>query len=127
MVPGEKKPSILLVEDDARSARVLARMLREDGFDVHLALDGSSAIQRLSRLPMPDVLVTDLYLPYVTGATVAKFARSHEPRIPILIVTGFPHFATAELALLEPAPIVLVKPIQYAALQQEIERAHAHA
>jgi two-component system response regulator MprA len=123
VVAGEKKPSVLLVEDDARSARVLARMLREDGFDVHLALDGSSAIQRLSRLPLPDVLVTDLYLPHVTGVTVAKYARSRVPRIPVLVVTGFPHFAATELAAFEPPAIVLVKPIQYVALQQEIERA----
>lgn len=114
----------MLVEDDARSARVLARMLREDGFDVHLALDGSSAIQRLSGLPLLDVLVTDLYLPHVTGIAVAKFARSHQPRIPILVVTGFPHFAAAELASLDPAPIVLVKPIEYATLRQGIERTH---
>jgi len=36
-------PLILLVEDDARSAGVLARLLRDDGFEVEIARDGAAA------------------------------------------------------------------------------------
>ena len=104
---------ILVVDDDARSARTLANMLREDGYDVDVAVDGAAAIARLTRKPMPSVLVTDLRLPNADGHAVSAFARSRDARIPIIVVTGYPHLASQTLS---PKPIVLTKPLDYADL-----------
>ena len=119
----DPKPAlILVVDDDARTARLLARMLREDGFDVDLALDGAAAIGRLARSPMPDVLVTDLRLPYADGVAVASYARSRQPRLPVLVVTGYPNLVAREGDVLDPAPTVLSKPLDYTALGDELRR-----
>src|SRR5262245_14724103 len=81
---------ILVVDDDVRTARLLARMLREDGFEAEFAPDGATAIGRLAHHPMPDVLVTDLRMPHASGVTVARYARSREATLPIVMITGYP-------------------------------------
>jgi CheY-like chemotaxis protein len=110
---------VLLVDDDTRTARLLAHMLREDGFEVELAWDGAAALGRLSKNPLPDILVTDLELPHVDGLALAQFARTRAPKIPIVIVTGYPNLA----ANAEEDSVVLTKPLDYARLTDELRRA----
>lgn len=112
---------ILLVDDDVRSARILARMLREDGFDVELAIDGAAAIGRIAWAPLPDVLVTDLRMPHADGMAVVRYARSRRANLPVLIVTGYPDLVPQDDAL-DPALTVLSKPLDYALLHQELRR-----
>jgi len=116
------RPRILLVDDDTRTSRLLAHMLREDGFDVEFAKDGASAISRLTRSPMPDILVTDLHMPDVDGISVTQFARSKEPLLPVVIVTGHPNMAIGMGATLIPLPVVITKPIEYAKLAEELRK-----
>jgi two-component system response regulator MprA len=119
------RPRVLLVDDDTRTARLLAHMLREDGFDVELAWDGAAAIGRLARAPMPDVLITDLRMPHVGGVAVTQYARSRSPRLPILILTGYPNML--EPSDLVPQPVVFTKPIDYERLAAELRRVSSPA
>jgi two-component system response regulator MprA len=109
---------VLLVDDDTRSVRRLAQMLREDGFDVEIALDGARAIARLSHEPVPDVVVTDVRMPFADGIAVARYARSRRPDVVVVVLTSYPHLATPlEDGSFDPPPVVLTKPIEYAALR----------
>jgi CheY-like chemotaxis protein len=114
---------ILLVEDDVRSARILVRMLRDDGYDVELATDGAAAIARLTRRPLPDVLVTDLRMPHADGEAVARYARSLEPSMPVLLVTGYPEMAARIEGPMRDDITVLTKPLDYAELVADIRKA----
>ncbi len=109
----ESGKRVLVVDDDVRTARLLARLLSEDGFEVELATDGAAAIARLSRSPLPDVLVTDLRMPHADGVAVARYARSRNPRIPIFIVTGYPELLTRLDDLLESGTRIFPKPLAY--------------
>ena len=102
--------SILLVDDEARSTRCLAQLLRNDGFDVEFAGDGAAAIARLAH-QLPDFLVTDYAIPHANGIVVSMFARSRNPDLPIVFLTAFPEPCRA--ALLNPPAIVLTKPLVY--------------
>ena len=113
---------ILVVDDDTRTGRVLMRMLHDDGFDTELAADGAAAIQRLAQDPIPDVLITDLQLPHADGFSVAAFARSREPKLPVFVVTGYPEIAATMRGKLTPEPSVYPKPFEYAELSEEIRR-----
>jgi CheY-like chemotaxis protein len=113
---------ILVVDDDVRTARLLVRMLREDGFDVELAVDGAAAIGRLGRSPIPDVLVTDIQMPHADGVAVARYARSLRPGLPVLVVTGYPERVPRYPDELDPAPTVLSKPLDYSRLDHELRR-----
>lgn len=110
---------ILLVDDDPRNGRVLAQMLREDGFEVELS-DQREAIPRLSRTPAPDVLLTDLRAPTPAAMAVAHFGRARRPGLPVLVVTGHAERLGLLERDLEPPPKVLPKPLSYDALREEL-------
>ncbi|MBI2391346.1 MAG: response regulator [Deltaproteobacteria bacterium] len=109
----EVRKRVLVVDDDVRTARLLARLLGEDGFEVELATDGAAAIARLSRTPLPDALVTDLRMPHADGIAVARYARSRNPRMPVFIVTGYPELLTRLDDLLDQETRVFPKPLAY--------------
>ena len=120
-----RRPSVLLVEDDARAGNMLARLLRDDGFDVEVAVDGAYAIARLAQAPLPDVLMTDLNLPRVDGVTVLRFARTRRAGLPVIVVTGYPQLLAGTPDPLVPPPTVLTKPVDYLDLARELRRACA--
>lgn len=117
-----KAVQILLVEDEARTAKVLARMLREDGFRVEVTSDGAVAIGRLARPPLPDLLIADVRLPHVDGIAVARYARSLDPDMPIILTTSWAAQAIAAERDMTPRPTVFAKPYEYPKLAAEIER-----
>lgn len=115
--PGSLTPTplrVLVVEDDERSGRKLADLLRRDGFAVEVCPGGLAGLQRLADEPGFDVLVTDLRMPQIDGITVARLARAHSPKIPILFVTAYPDLSR-RLEGAEPAPQIFVKPLDYPA------------
>lgn len=109
----DEKHSVLLVDDDARTTRLLGKLLTEDGFAVEIATDGAMAIARLSRTPAPDVLITDLRMPFADGLAVARYARAQNPGMPIFIVTGYPELVSRIDKLLAPVAHVFPKPLAY--------------
>jgi DNA-binding response OmpR family regulator len=80
---------ILLIEDDAALADVIARGLRQSGVAVDTAADGEEAV-RMIEITAYDVLVLDRQLPGMHGDEVCRFAISQPkpPRILMLTASG---------------------------------------
>ncbi|MDQ3031184.1 MAG: response regulator [Myxococcota bacterium] len=113
------RPFVLIAEDDAQAARVLARMLREDGYDVEVVLDGAAAISRLSQGRMPDALVVDYRLPHADGLAVARYARMLSARVCVVLVTSY--FEVIEPLIQDESSLkVLSKPLVYAELVRHL-------
>lgn len=112
---------LLVVDDDVRAARILARMLREDGYEVTVAGGGVEAIDELTG-EAPDALITDLEMPTCDGVAVARYARFCRPDLPIFVVTGNPELASMLRAMSPPAR-VFTKPIDYDEVARAIEGA----
>lgn len=106
---------VLVVEDDERSGRMLAELLRRDGFAVEVCAGGEAGLRRLVDGPAPDVLVTDLRMPQTDGIAVIRRARRQHPALPIVIVTAYPDLAR-RLDGAEPMPAIFIKPLDYPAL-----------
>jgi CheY-like chemotaxis protein len=121
--PAQRLPLVLLVDDDLRTARRMADMLREDGFAVELASDGAAAIARLSRSPVPDALVTELTTAHADGLAVGRFARNQRPGIPVLVLTGYPNLFHADAFAGGPPATLFTKPVEYAALRSALRDA----
>lgn len=79
------KRKILVVEDDAKIARVLQLELEHEGFDVEVCPDGASAIERA--LKGPDLIILDLLLPRIDGLEVCRRVRKHSS-VPIIMLTA---------------------------------------
>jgi two-component system, cell cycle sensor histidine kinase and response regulator CckA len=79
----------LLIVDDNESARILAtRMLTKAGFEVLTATDGVEALAVL-RGRSVDCLMTDIAMPGMGGLDLAERARSVDPGMPVVFVSGF--------------------------------------
>ena len=115
----ERRPRILLVEEDTRAARRLAHMLHEDGFDVEITGDGADAVARLSASPPPEVLVTDMFIPSVDGLALSRVARGRSPAIPTVLITGHAELVRRR-ATADELPLVFVKPVDYEALAKAL-------
>ena len=113
---------VLLVDDDVRTSRRLADMLREDGFAVEVARDGAAAVARLARAPVPDAIVTELNTIHVDGTAVSHFARARRPGIPIIVATGYPNLFQP-MAFGSESPLVFTKPVDYASLRDALASA----
>jgi CheY-like chemotaxis protein len=113
---------VLLVDDDLRTSRRLADMLREDGLAVEIARDGASALARFTRSPIPDALVTELTTAYVDAASIARFARAQRPELAILVVTSYPNLFQPD-AFGGKAPLLFTKPVEYSKLKESLLQA----
>lgn len=120
---GQHPPFVLLVDDDLRTTRRMADMLREDGFAVEIARDGAAAVARLSRSPIPDAVVTELTTAHADGVAIGRFARARRPGMPVLVLTGYPNLFRAEDFSDGPPAMLFTKPIEYAALRSALRDA----
>lgn len=77
---------VLVIEDEAVMAEVVARYLRRDGHDVRIAADGEAGL-RAYREFAPDIVVLDLMLPEVDGLEVCRRIRE-VAQTPIIMVTA---------------------------------------
>jgi len=78
---------VLLVEDDGDIAEVVALHLRDEGYAVEHARDGTAALKLLEREAW-DAIVLDLMLPGVDGLEICRRARSMERYTPIIITSA---------------------------------------
>ena len=83
----ERRPAILIVEDDATIARGLAELLSSDGYAVSSASTGEEGLRRFGAL-RPDVVLLDINLPGITGLDVCRTLRSEGYRLPVVFLTA---------------------------------------
>lgn len=82
------RPRVLVVDDEASIRDLLAKTLALAEYDVDLAPDGRTALERLRIIPY-DLLITDLRMPGVDGLAVIREARRMKADMPVIIITGF--------------------------------------
>ena len=83
----EMRPKILLVEDDMLNRNAATEMLSELGFAIDAVADAQAALEALERLD-PDVLMTDLNLPGMSGGDLALEARRRKPGLSVIFASG---------------------------------------
>jgi DNA-binding response OmpR family regulator len=107
--------SILVVDDEIRFARALAKGLDDHGFEVSLAHDGLEGY-RLAKEPRFDVVVLDIMLPGLSGMEVCRRLRQEDVGTPILMLTARDSDADETDALDCGADDYLRKPFSFAVL-----------
>ena len=104
-------PRVLVVEDDARLAATLERVLVAEGHEVEVAGDGLDALRR-AKLRPPDLAVLDVMLPGADGITVCRRLRE-TAQFPILMLTALSGTEERVRGLDSGADDYLVKPFAY--------------
>ena len=77
---------VLIIEDDPNVAEVVGRYLSREGYDVEIAGDGATGLDRALSDP-PDLVVLDLMLPSLGGLEVCRRIRAAAP-VPVIILTA---------------------------------------
>jgi two-component system cell cycle sensor histidine kinase/response regulator CckA len=85
---GASRPRVLVVDDEASIRDLLAKTLALAEYDVDVAPDGRSALERM-RLYSYDLLIADLKMPGMDGLTVIREAKRYKADLPVIIITGF--------------------------------------
>jgi DNA-binding response OmpR family regulator len=78
--------TVLVVEDEVSIAEAVAARLHSEGFTVHIAGDGLSAVSACEQL-QPDLVVLDLMLPGLDGLEVCRRIQRDRP-VPVLMLTA---------------------------------------
>ncbi len=108
----ERAPVLLIAEDDAVERERLVGMAEELGFRVVQAKDGEQALT-LMRRAMPDLVVTDYYMPNLDGLGLVKRLRADPrgSRVPVMVITSDDLRRTKIRLLQAGADDFLVKPV----------------
>ena len=119
------KPKVLVIDDEAGILESLRILLRNEGFNCYTALGGKSGIEALAA-HAPDIVLTDVRMPLVTGIEVLAAARQQDPDIPVVLMTAQASLQSAVQAVNEGAFYYIQKPFQNDELVAILRRAAEH-
>ena len=79
----------LLVDDEQPVRGYVSAVLRQGGFEVVEAADGTDALAMVQRMHgTVDVLVTDIKMPHMTGIELVRAVKNEYPGIPVVYISG---------------------------------------
>jgi CheY-like chemotaxis protein/DNA-directed RNA polymerase specialized sigma24 family protein len=102
---------VLIIEDEPEVQAVLADMLREAGYDVVVAKDGTEGLERVEHEAM-DIVLSDISMPGLSGWDVAARLRARFPTVPLGFVTGWGDQLDPERLARMGVSFVIAKPFQ---------------
>src|SRR5579863_9640284 len=112
MTTRNEKAAILIVEDEAKMRRLLELRLGEEGFLVHSAPDAEAGLQLLVR-EKPDLVVTDLRLPGMSGLEFLQAVKRANAALPVVVMTAYGTVESAVEAMKVGASNYVTKPFSF--------------
>jgi two-component system, OmpR family, phosphate regulon response regulator PhoB len=108
----EKKPHILVVDDDPALQKLVVLLLERAGYATSSALNATDAATLLRQSPLPDLMVLDLMLPEISGIDFLKQLRSKTifDNLPVIILSALADPAQIREGLEAGADRYLTKP-----------------
>ncbi len=130
--PAGKNPAyagatVLLVEDEEALRTVCARMLDRAGFQVLQATDGAQALELINRHGPPQVVLTDLTMPVMGGAELARCLRVRWPLMPVVFMSGYTADELRRLGVFDSEGDIVLKPFTPPELVAGVVRALSRA
>jgi len=110
---------ILVIEDEAKLASMLQRGLKQEGYQVSVAMTGTSGLEMAKTFSF-DLLILDIMLPELNGLEVCRKLREQAIYTPILMLTALDSPENIVMGLDGGADDYLVKPFNFAELSARI-------
>jgi len=102
---------VFVCDDDRGGRESLSKALERAGHDVESFADGREVLDRIESLPAPDVLITDINMPDVSGLTLLRRVKESRPDLPVILITGYGSVASSFEAGRLGADLYLEKPL----------------
>jgi len=118
----EKKPLVLLVDDEQDLCTLMQMSLSRMGIDTHIAYRLQEAVQAL-KTHQYDACLTDLNLPDGNGLSLVDFIAQNYPNLPVAVLTAYGNMDIAIAALKAGAFDFVSKPINQKHLEQLLQKA----
>jgi two-component system response regulator HydG len=115
---------VLVVDDEESLVDTLNVLLKREGYDVVTALSGGEAIEKLTE--GPDVVLTDIRMPKVSGIDVLTETRSRNPDLPVVLMTAQASLQSAIQAVNQGAFYYVQKPFTNEELLAILRKALEH-
>jgi DNA-binding response OmpR family regulator len=78
---------ILIAEDEPIMQKTIALRLRKDGHDVVATDNGREAIHLIAE-HTPDLIITDIMMPYASGLEIVSMVKSSDKKIPVIVLSA---------------------------------------
>jgi putative two-component system response regulator len=84
-----KKPTVLIVDDDAGNIRILVEILKEL-FATQVALNGEIALKTMEEGKVPDIILLDIMMPGISGYELCQRLKANEKykQIPVIFISA---------------------------------------
>ncbi len=125
MIAPANQPSVLVVDDESGILDSLNILLRNEGFTPLLAHGGKAGLERINEMS-PDIVLTDIRMPNVTGVEILAAARQSDPDVPVILMTAQATLQSAMQAVNEGAFYYIQKPFRNDELIAILRRAAEH-
>jgi DNA-binding NtrC family response regulator len=103
------QPKILVIDDEQAILDTIGILLRGEGFEVIALQNGRDAVDRLGEID-PDIVLTDIRMPSISGIEVLSAVRRKDPEVPVILMTAQASLQSAMKAVNEGAFYYLQKP-----------------
>ncbi len=118
-------PRVLIVDDETGILDSLRILLKNEGFIPFTAHGGRAGVERIPEL-RPDIVLTDVRMPDVSGVQVLSTARQVDPDVPVILMTAQATLQSAMQAVNEGAFYYIQKPFRNDELLAILRRAAEH-
>ena len=118
-------PNVLIIDDEAGILDSLRILLKNEGFVPHVALGGKAGLEQIEALS-PDIVLSDVRMPTVSGLQVLSAARQRDPNTPVILMTAQATLQSAMQAVNEGAFYYIQKPFRNDELIAILRRAAEH-
>jgi two-component system, cell cycle sensor histidine kinase and response regulator CckA len=102
--------NVLIVEDQPEVAQLVQRLIAPAGYEITVATDALMAVTQVAAGAHPDLLITDVVMPTMTGPELAGALRTHHPDLPVLYMSGYTAASLGPQLTLDENSMLIEKP-----------------
>lgn len=113
---------ILVIDDEPEIRNLVQMILSKKGVEIQTASSGDEAVKIIDH-QVPDIVITDVQMPGMSGLELIRFINKKHPRIPIIVITSFGSYSMVVEALNNGAFYFIPKPFKTGELLKTVQKA----
>lgn len=121
----DKNVRILVVDDSQESRELCQRVLLREGYVVHSVDSGKKALEE-SKATKFDLIITDIKMPDLDGISLLRRVKEIDPKICVIVITGYPDEESKAKAMELGASAYLAKPLDVSELVRAVKGCLEH-